>query len=37
MLRSVSKSLWLLGFSIVLVCGIYPAILWGIGQTAFQL
>jgi potassium-transporting ATPase KdpC subunit len=35
MLRSVSKSLWLLVFSVVLVCGIYPAILWGIGQTAF--
>src|SRR5579862_7592476 len=36
MLRSVSKSLWLLGFAVVLVCGIYPAILWGIGQTAFS-
>jgi K+-transporting ATPase ATPase C chain len=36
MLRSVSKSLWLLAFSVVLVCGIYPAILWGIGQTAFS-
>jgi len=35
MLRSVSKSLWLLGFSVVLLCGIYPAILWGIGQAAF--
>jgi potassium-transporting ATPase KdpC subunit len=34
-MRSVSKSLWLLAFSIVLVCGIYPAILWGIGQTVF--
>ena len=33
MLRSVSKSLWLLTFAVVLSCGIYPAILWGIGQT----
>ncbi|NTX30708.1 potassium-transporting ATPase subunit C [Burkholderia pyrrocinia] len=35
MLRHLSKSLWLLGFVVVLVCGIYPAILWTIGQTAF--
>jgi potassium-transporting ATPase KdpC subunit len=33
MLRSVSKSLWLLAFAVVLVCGIYPGILWAIGQT----
>jgi K+-transporting ATPase ATPase C chain len=33
MLRSVSKSLWLLFFAVVLVCGIYPAILWSVGQT----
>jgi potassium-transporting ATPase KdpC subunit len=33
MLRSVSKSLWLLAFSVVIVCGIYPAVLWGIGQS----
>jgi potassium-transporting ATPase KdpC subunit len=33
MLRSVSKSLWLLSFAVVLVCGIYPAILWAVGQT----
>lgn len=33
MLRSVSKSLWLLAFSVVIMCGIYPAILWAIGQT----
>jgi potassium-transporting ATPase KdpC subunit len=32
-MRSVSKSLWLLTFAVVLTCGIYPAILWGIGQT----
>jgi len=35
MLRYVSKSVWLLGFVVVLVCGIYPGILWVIGQTAF--
>jgi potassium-transporting ATPase KdpC subunit len=33
MLRSISKSLWLLFFAVVLLCGIYPGILWGIGQT----
>jgi potassium-transporting ATPase KdpC subunit len=32
-MRSISKSLWLLAFGVVLVCGIYPGILWGIGQT----
>jgi K+-transporting ATPase ATPase C chain len=35
MLQSVSKSLWLLAFSLVLLCGIYPQILWGIGQFFF--
>lgn len=35
MMRSISKSLWLLGFAVVLTCGIYPAILWGIGQAFF--
>jgi K+-transporting ATPase c subunit len=33
MLRSTSKSLWLLTFVVVLVCGIYPASLGAIGQT----
>jgi K+-transporting ATPase ATPase C chain len=33
MLRSISNSLWLLAFAVVLLCGIYPAILWVIGQT----
>jgi K+-transporting ATPase ATPase C chain len=33
MLRSVSKSLWLLAFSVVIMCGIYPGVLWAIGQT----
>lgn len=35
MLRSISKSLWLLTFAVVIVCGVYPAILWAIGQTVF--
>jgi potassium-transporting ATPase KdpC subunit len=35
MMRSVSKSLWLLGFGVILACLIYPAILWSIGQTFF--
>ncbi|MGV2289024.1 potassium-transporting ATPase subunit C [Trinickia sp. YCB016] len=35
MLRYVSKSALLLGMAVVLVCGLYPAILWIIGQTAF--
>src|SRR5579864_406906 len=35
MLRHLSKSLWLLGLITVLVCGVYPAVLWVIGQTAF--
>jgi potassium-transporting ATPase KdpC subunit len=35
MLRSLKKSLWLMVFGVVLTCGIYPAILWGIGQSFF--
>jgi potassium-transporting ATPase KdpC subunit len=35
MLQSVSKSLWLLAFSVLLLCGIYPQILWGVGQVFF--
>jgi potassium-transporting ATPase KdpC subunit len=35
MLRYLSKSIWLLGLATVLLCGVYPAILWVIGQTAF--
>lgn len=33
MLRDIQKSLWLLLFAVVLVCGIYPAFLWVVGQT----
>jgi K+-transporting ATPase ATPase C chain len=35
MLRDVAKSVWLLGFMVVLLCGVYPAILWAVGQTVF--
>jgi len=35
MFRHVSKSLLLLGIVVVLVCGLYPAVLWVIGQTFF--
>lgn len=31
----ISKSLWLLFFSVVICCGIYPAVLWAIGQSLF--
>jgi K+-transporting ATPase ATPase C chain len=31
----ISKSLWLLFFSVVICCLIYPAVLWAIGQTFF--
>jgi potassium-transporting ATPase KdpC subunit len=33
--RHISKSLWLLFFAVVICCGIYPAVLWAIGQTFF--
>ena len=35
MLSHISKSLWLLGFTVVLLCGAYPGVLWLVGQTAF--
>jgi K+-transporting ATPase ATPase C chain len=35
MLRDVSKSLWLLASMVVLLCGIYPAVLWAVGQAVF--
>ena len=33
--RYISKSIWLIVFCVVIVCGIYPAVLWVIGQVAF--
>ena len=35
MFRHVRKSLVLLASVVVIVCGLYPAVLWVIGQTAF--
>jgi potassium-transporting ATPase KdpC subunit len=35
MKQYISKSLWLLLFTVVICCGIYPAVLWAIGQTFF--
>jgi K+-transporting ATPase ATPase C chain len=35
MLKSITKSLWLLGFSVVICCVIYPGIMWVIGQVVF--
>jgi len=35
MLNSITKSLWLLGFSVVICCVIYPAVMWAIGQAVF--
>ncbi|HXZ16421.1 MAG TPA: potassium-transporting ATPase subunit C [Roseiarcus sp.] len=36
MLRYLAKSFLLIGVSVVIVCGIYPAILWVVGQTLFS-
>jgi K+-transporting ATPase ATPase C chain len=36
MLRNLIKSAWLIGISVVLVCGVYPAVLWAIGQVFFS-
>jgi len=33
--KHISKSVWLLGFAVVLCCGVYPLVLWAIGQTVF--
>jgi potassium-transporting ATPase KdpC subunit len=35
MLRYFAKSALLIGISVVVVCGVYPGILWVIGQTLF--
>ena len=35
MLRNLMKSAWLIAFSVVLLCGVYPAVLWVIGQVLF--
>ena len=35
MLRYLVKSVLLIAISVVIVCGVYPLVLWGIGQTLF--
>ena len=35
MLRYIAKSFWLLFFSVVICCILYPLMLWAIGQVAF--
>jgi K+-transporting ATPase ATPase C chain len=35
MARYIAKSLLLLGFSVVICCGLYPLAVWAIGQTLF--
>lgn len=35
MKQYISRSLWLLFFSVVICCVIYPALLWTIGQSVF--
>ena len=35
MWKNISKSLWLISFTIVICCLIYPAVVWSIGQTLF--
>ena len=35
MWKNISKSLWLISFTIVICCLIYPAVVWSIGQTIF--
>jgi K+-transporting ATPase ATPase C chain len=35
MLRYLTKSVWLLALGVVITCGIYPGVLWVVGQTLF--
>jgi K+-transporting ATPase ATPase C chain len=35
MMRNITKSLWLLGATVVVCCLIYPLVVWTIGQTFF--
>src|SRR6266481_3237746 len=35
MKNDVTKSLWLLGSTIVICCLVYPLVVWAIGQTFF--
>jgi K+-transporting ATPase ATPase C chain len=35
MLNNLKKSLWLLLFALVICCGLYPLVLWGVGKGFF--
>jgi K+-transporting ATPase ATPase C chain len=35
MLKYLSKSILLVAFSVVILCGLYPLVMWAIGQTVF--
>jgi potassium-transporting ATPase KdpC subunit len=35
MVRYVTKSIWLLLFAVIICCGLYPLLLWVVGQTFF--
>jgi K+-transporting ATPase ATPase C chain len=35
MTKYLSKSVWLLAFAVVITCGVYPGILWLVGQVMF--
>ena len=35
MMRHISKSLWLLGLTLVICCAAYPLVIWAVGQTVF--
>ena len=35
MVKHLRANLWLLLFSVVILCVLYPLVLWGIGQTIF--
>src|SRR5215471_4682543 len=34
-MKNIRKSLWLLGYTVVICCGVYPLVIWAIGQTFF--
>ena len=34
-MKNITKSLWLLAWTLVICCGFYPLVVWGIGQTFF--
>ena len=34
-MKNITKSLWLLACTVVICCGIYPLVVWGIAQTFF--